>query len=187
MNKQAVVLASVLILASSSTWADNNWTWLAAGKEGYQTKPAISLLLGQIYPNGELENDTIGGLEFSLNSALLQPPSNRIRQQFSFSRAEENGVKISTLEMNPHYLVEVIPGFELGGGPGLGYVVVDRATGDGGVFALQLGLSMLYEGSSPLYLGAEMRYQFTAKDNFGTATKTDANNFRFAFKVGFSF
>lgn len=187
MKMQAAALASVLILASSTIQADDNWTWLAAGKDTYKAKPAISLLLGQIYPSGNLENDTIGGLELSLNCALLQPPRNRIRQQFSYSHAEENGEKITTLEMNPHYLVKVTPDFEIGGGPGLGYVVVDNATGDNGVFALQLGASMLYEGSSPLYLGAEMRYQFTAKDNFGAATKTDANNFRFAFKVGYSF
>lgn len=187
MKMQAAALASVLVFAGSTTQADGDWTWLAAGKEGYQAEPAISLLLGQIYPSGNLENDTIGGLELSLNCALLQPPRNRIRQQISFSLAEENGVKITNLEMNPHYLVKVTPGFEIGGGPGLGYVVVDNATGDNGVFALQLGVSMLYEGSSPLYLGAEMRYQFTAKDNFGAATKTDMNNFRFAFKVGFSF
>jgi len=186
MNKVMLTAASAaLLLAASGAHANDDWTFMAASKEGYKAEPTIAVMLGQMEPD-QGDSDTITGVELSLNCPMVQPPSNRIRQQISVTKFDDDVSKITNIELNPHYLVEVSPGLEIGGGPGLGYVMVDTPAKDESVFGLQLGVSAHYHGSSPLYLGAEMRYQFTTEADFG-AGDTDVNNLRYAVKVGYSF
>lgn len=188
MKKQNLVLAGVILLAAGSAQAADEWNWFAGWQDGYTAEPAVSVMLGQMDPGDNMDSGTISGIEFSLNCPLVQPPSNRIRQQVSFTSYDENGVEITSLEINPHYVVEVSPGLEIGGGPGLGYVMVDSGAGDGSVLALQLGVSAHYTLQSPLFIGAEARYQVTGEDDFGGGgPEDDVNNYRIALKVGYSF
>lgn len=187
MNKQKLTLAGIFLLAAGSAQAADEWTLLAGSQDGYKAEPAVSVMLGQMDPGDNMDSGTITGIELSLNCPLIQPPSNRIRQQVSVTSYDEQGVEITSIELNPHYVVEVSPGLEIGGGPGLGYVMVDNATSNDSVLALQLGVSAHYTLQSPLFIGAEARYQITAEDNFGAATKSDVDNFRFAIKAGYSF
>lgn len=184
-----IASAVAMTLVAGGAQAAPGWTWLAGTKPGYKVEPTVAAMLGRISPGDEFRSSTILGAELSLNCSLLQPPTHRIRQQLSFTRASTGGVKIHNYEINPHYVVQISPGFEIGGGPGLGYVTIDTPTGDGGVFGFQLGASAHYRGTGPLFVGAEMRYQFTGDDRFGGAgsPRTDANNFRFAIKAGYSF
>lgn len=186
MKSITLALSSAAMLVAGNAQAEG-WTWMAGSKDDYKAQPTISLLLGQMDPADSLDSDTISGIELSLNCPLLQPPTNRVRQQLSYTKYEDKGVEIASLELNPHYVVEVSPGLEIGGGPGLGYVMVDTANGDGDVFGLQFGVSAHYHGRSPLYLGADLRYQITGEDNFGAATESDVNNTRLTIKVGYSF
>ncbi len=188
--RTGIAIAIAMIFGATGAAQAQGWTWLAGTKPGYKAEPAVSLMLGRISPGDEFRSSSIVGAELSLNCPTLQPPSNRIRQQFSFTRASRGGVKTYNYEINPHYIVEVSPGFEIGGGPGLGYVTVDTPNGDGSVFGLQFGVSAHYQADrSPLFLGAEARYQFTTEDRFGGAgsPRTDVNNFRFAIKAGYRF
>jgi opacity protein-like surface antigen len=186
MKRLTLALAGTALLSSAAQAADQ-WTWLPVNKDDYQAQPSIALLMGQLDPSGKLDNETVGGLELSFNCPLLQPPSNRIRQQLSYTKYKKQGVeKIQNIELNPHYVVEISPGLEIGGGPGLGFVMVDKkGVGSGNVFAVQLGASLHYH-NGPLFLGAEARYQVTQKDNFGAATKSDVNNTRIMIKVGYN-
>ncbi len=166
----------------------SGWTILAGTKPGYTAEPTVSLMLGRMSPGDEFRSATIVGAELSLNCPLLQPPTNRVRQQISFVSYDKGRTEINSLEINPHYVVEVAPGLELGAGPGLGLVMVDTPGGDGTVLGLQFGASAHYHASSPLFIGAEARYQVTTEDRFGSGgPKTDVNNFRFAIKLGYSF
>ena len=176
--------AATLLLASTGAQA-SGWTWLAGAEEGYKAEPTVSLMLGQMEPD-DGDGDSISGIELSLNCPLVQPPSNRIRQQFSITSFDDDVTEITSIELNPHYVVEVSPGLEVGGGPGLGYVMVETPGADEAVFGLQLGVSAHYHGSGPLFVGAEARYQFTTEADFG-AGDADVNNTRVAVKLGYSF
>lgn len=107
------IITAIVLLAASSAQAADQWTWMAGSKEGY-TAHTVSLLAGQMDPGDNMDNDTIGGIELSLNCPLLQPPSNRIRQQLSYTKYDDQGVEIESIEINPHYVVEVQPGLEIG-------------------------------------------------------------------------
>lgn len=187
MKKITIALASAALLGAANVNAADELTWFAGWKDDYKAEPAVSVMLGQMDPGDNMDSDTISGIEFSLNCPLVKPPNNRIRQQISYTTYDDQGVEITSIELNPHYVVEVSPGLEIGGGPGLGYVMVDGAAGDGSVFGLQLGVSAHYTLQSPLFIGAEARYQITGEDDFGAATKSDVDNYRIALKVGYSF
>lgn len=191
MKRTTLALITTGLIGSGigAAQADGGWDLPAYNKPGYTVEPTLSLMLGRMSPGDDLRSAAIGGIEFSLNCPTLQPPTNRIRQQFSFTRYDKNDIEINSLEINPHYVVEVAPGLEVGGGPGLGWLMVDTPTGDGNVFALQFGASAHYFAMDPLFFGAEARYQVTTEDRFFGAgsEKTDVNNFRFALKVGYSF
>lgn len=187
MKRTLTMMLAASTLLSASAYAEG-WTFLAGGKPGYSAEPALSLMAGQMSPQPSgMKDGTLTGLEFSLNCPLLQPPSNRIRQQLSVTRYDESGVKVTNIELNPHYVVEVSPGLELGGGPGLGYLMADTAARDPGLWGLSIGVSAHYFAMGPLFLGAEYRYQVTTEEDFGGASKDNLNNGRFAVKVGYSF
>lgn len=185
------ILSSVVIagLMLSATANAEGWTFLAGGQDNYTAEPTISLLVGQMSPSKSgIDNDSITGIELSLNCPLLQPPTNRIRQQVSITKYDKSGVKITNIELNPHYVVEVSPGLELGGGPGLGYVMADTPNKNPNFWGLGIGLSAHYTAMAPLFLGAEYRYQATTQESFASGQgKDNLDNSRFDIKVGYSF
>ena len=179
-----IAISSALAIVSANIQAEESWTWLAVTKDGYVAEPAISVMLGTLDPdvNG-VDSDTITGIELSLNCPLVQPPSNRIRQQVSFVTYDNDGFEITSIELNPHYVIETSPGLELGFGPGLGYVMAESNGLDDSALALQLGVSAHYTAMGPLFIGAEARMQVT--DDFDGGDGID--NLRVGVKVGYSF
>ena len=188
MKRSLTVMLAGSMLMSAAAHA-GEWTFLAGVKPDYKAEPALSVIAGQMSPGiSGMKDGTITGIELSLNCPLLQPPTNRIRQQVSLTQYDESGTKITNIELNPHYVVEVLPGLELGGGPGLGYIMTDTPALDPNLWGLSVGLSAHYTAMGPLFLGAEYRYQVTSKKNFGGSIgKDNLNNGRFDIKVGYSF
>ena len=189
MKKNIVGLLVGSLLLPVVAQADDGWTFLAGTKDGYTAEPTISLLAGQMAPGTSgVDSGSMSGIELSLNCPLLQPPTNRIRQQASLTQYDKAGIKITNFEINPHYVVEVSPGLEVGGGPGLGYVTTDTANKNPSFWGLNVGLSAHYTAMAPLFIGAEYRYQMTSKEDFGgSAGKDNLDNTRFDIKIGYSF
>ncbi len=187
MKKQtSFALLTTLLLSSGTALAQGPWNFLAGMDIDYVAEPTLALMIGNLNPdiNGA-NNDTVSGVEFSLNCPLLQPPSNKIRQQISYTRYSDSGLKISSFELNPHYVIEMTPGVGVGFGPGIGYVKAEVANQSESMLALQLGVSLHYNVMEKLFLGAEARYQATQNDNF--AGQKGADNFRGTIKVGYNF
>ncbi len=176
MKKRVLATAVGMLVVSMSASAEG-WKLFAGKDAGFVLEPTVSVMAGMMSPK-EGDSGKILGAEVSFNCPLLQPPTNRIRQQVSFAQYDENGAKLSSIEINPHYIVEVYPGLSVGAGPGFGYVLVDAAGVDN-AFAGQLGASVHYNVSKRFFVGGDMRYQFT--DN------SDINNSRMALKLGVSF
>jgi len=182
----AAIIAGSTFVAVTASAAD--WNFLAGAEPGYKAEPTVSLMFGRMFPDTTgMKDGNITGLELSLNCPLLQPPTNRIRQQVSYTQYDESGTKIKNFEINPHYVVEVSPGLELGGGPGLAYISTDTSANNPNFWGLNLGLSAHYRGLGPVFIGAEYRYQFTTEKDFGNGVKDNLNNGRFDVKVGYDF
>ena len=162
MNKKAIAIAVVAALGLTSQAASaKGWTVLAGLEDGYTPEPTVSVIGGV-----SKGNVAIYGAEFSLNCPLLQPPTNKIRQQASYVYADGQ----NNIQLNPHYVVEVSKNLWIGAGPALGV-----GFGNSTNFAAGLGASAHYE-MGPLFLGAESGYTYT----------TDSGAWRALAKVGFN-
>ena len=188
MNKKSLgVLMGASMLVASGVHAEG-WTFLPVTQSGYRAQPALSLLYGRMTPSATgFKDGNFTGLEVAFDCPLLQPPTNRIREQLSYVHYSEGNKDIDSVEINPHYVVEVSPGFEIGGGPGLAYILTNTPANDPSLWGLNIGLSAHYAPMGHLFLGAEYRYQITSDEDFGNGIKEDLNNGRFDIKVGYRF
>lgn len=175
--------AAVAALTISGLAQASAWNFPAVTTAGYTAEPTVALLGGALDPDIDgASSDTLYGIELSLNCPLIQPPSNRIRQQLSLTRFDDQGVEITSLEMNPHYVVPVAENLELGFGPGFGVMWVDSGDQSETLLGVQAGVSLHYRRDG-FFVGAEARYQLTSEEDFG-AGDTDINNSRVLLKVG---
>ncbi len=182
-------LVAVGLAVSMQGVQAEGWSFLPYKDAGFEAKPTLAVLYGTFDPDLEgADSDAAVGVELAFDCILLQPPSNRLRQQVSFVTYEDDaaGLEVSTLEINPHYTIDIASGLALGFGPGLGYVMADAKVGeDADLLALQVGGSLQYY-RGPLYAGVEARYQFTESEAIG-GTQDDLDNFRALAKVGLNF
>jgi hypothetical protein len=176
----------VALLQAGSVHAADSWNLLPAADEGYQAQPTVALLGGQLDPaESGLDSATATGVELSLNCPLLAAPGGTIRQQLSYVRYDKDDVEITTIEINPHYMIDVADNLQVGFGPGLGYVSIDTPAGDDAALALQFGGSVQYR-LGRIYLGAEARWQWAGDVEIAN-TDVSPDNTRVLAKVGFNF
>lgn len=186
MNKNVLAIAvGSLVFSMSANAEGKGWNWLAGADDRFVAEPTASILLGSMKPK-DGNSGSVTGIELSFNCPLLQPPTNKIRQQLSFAQYDEGGTEVSSIEINPHYVVEVSPGLLVGGGPGLGYISVDTAAKDTNMLALQFGGSVHYSVSDSVFVGGEARYQLTEDDDIGGSVQ-GLDNWRIALKAGINF
>lgn len=188
-KKYPEVVAGVLLGLGmwGSAQAAEGWRFLPVMQPGFQAKPTIAGTYGVLDPDVDgAGSGSAMGVELSFDCILLQTPGNRLRQQLSYTRYDEDGVEIRSLELNPHYVFDLGGGLQLGFGPGLGYVQADADTGeDADMLALQAGGSVHYRRGM-LFLGLDARYQVTQAEDVG-AGDDGADNFRALAKVGVNF
>lgn len=153
----------------------------------YTFQPTIALMTGTLDQDiaGD-DSDTVTGIELGINCPLLTTPNNRIRQRISVSSFDNDTVEIGSFELNPHYMIKVTEGLELGFGPGLGYVQAELGAEDDSTWAVQLGFSAEYRRDM-LFAGAEIRHQITGDVDLGGGAETDLENTRVMFKIGVDF
>jgi len=181
------ISAALLTSFSTTSFAEKSWQFFPGVNDDFIFDPTISIMAGQMRPSLKIGDAAIGtGIELSINCPLLQPPTNRIRQQISYFNYKDSDSTIITVEVNPHYVFEVMPKLEIGAGPGFGYVSADVNGKTANMGAFQLGGSIHYR-ISRFFIGAEGRYQWTTEGKIGTGTEDGAKNAKAALKLGFDF
>jgi len=180
MKKGLLISGLLAAMGFAHSAAAEGWTFFAGKQEGFKAEPIVSVLYGNMDFDGA--DGAITGVELSLNCPLLQPPTNRIRQQASITSYDDSGVTMTNFEINPHYVVKVADDLEVGGGIGLGYILSDDVPDQLG---FQIGASAHYTGL-PVFLGAEWRMQTTSPAD-PDAPDMDMDNSRWTVKVGYAF
>jgi len=190
MTKKLNIFTVVLFLItfSSLSFADKGWRILAGMEEDFVHETTASIIAGALGPkdNGTGDAGLAYGVELSFNCPLLQPPTNKIRQQVSFLQYSDGDSTIQSVQINPHYVVEVAPKLWLGGGPGFGYVRADVAKKTANLVAAQVGASAGYS-IDKIFIGAEARYQLTQNSHVGSGKDNGAHNWQTIVKVGYNF
>jgi hypothetical protein len=176
------IITTAILLAAIGVQAE--WSMLPVTEATYKPDPIVSLKVGSLkstHANSEALTTT--GVEANFECPLLKGTA-PIRQQLSYNRGEESGATTSTIEVNPHYMVNLAENLNLGFGPGFGVIMMDAPGLSKNIGALQLGTSIQYL-TGPLYAGAEVRYQYTEQVAFGT--EKGINNTMTSAKVGYKF
>jgi len=161
------------------------WVLGPAFKDGW--KPEFTLAaVGGVMDADHAGSDLYAGVEFSLNCPWFQPPKGVIRQQFNIGTYDDNGLEITSYEMNPNYFMTLSPNLTLGIGPGIGYARASYKDGPTeGLWSVQASANLNYR-SGPLFLGAGARYQDTQDDTLAPGVK-GADNWLINAKAGINF
>jgi hypothetical protein len=190
MKKIAVVfaLAGLGLAQGGVAWGAGSGGVLApAVRPGWTPQLMLGDPAGCLEPGaGEVGGDAISGVQPSLGCTGLQPSGGSIRPQLNINRFANDGVRLTTTEMNPRYFMNVAPGLALGLGPGLGYVQTQTDAGKGpDLWAVQIGADLDYR-QGPLFLGVGTRYQWTENGRIG-ASSIGADNWLTTLKLGVKF
>ncbi len=185
MKKQLYALALFPVFALSGSALADGWVMGPAFKDGW--KPEFTLAaVGGVMDVDKTDNDAYWGAEFSLNCPWFQPPKGVIRQQFNIGRYDNDGLKLTSFEMNPNYFMTLAPNWALGIGPGIGYAKADVQGGDDeGLWSIQASVNLNYR-NGPLFAGLGARYQDTQDKKLAPGVE-GADNWLVSAKVGINF
>lgn len=179
----AITLLSSLVFPVTAT--AEGWVLGPVFKDGWDPEFTLAAVGGSLDAD-----DTDGGLykgvEFSLNCPWFQPPKGAIRQQFNIGRYDNDGLEMTSFEMNPNYFMSLAPNWTLGVGPGVGYA---RASfnngGTEGLWSIQASANLNYR-NGPLFAGVGARYQNTQDKNLAAGVD-GADNWLISAKLGVNF
>ena len=142
-------------------------------------------MIGQFDPE-DADSSSLMGVEVSMECPLLQPASHRIRQQISLTQVDDDGLTVSSIELNPHHMFQLSPQFEAGFGPSLGVAKAEADGDDATEFTYGLGVSARFDITPQLFIGAELRKAWMGDMTLNGGTG-NLGNTRAAVKVGYQF
>jgi len=190
MNKIKSLALSMLI-TSTSSFAGDEFKFLPIfSDDNYKGNIEVAAVLGTMnHKTQGLDNGLTYGVELSFDCPVFTlPGKNLLRQQLNLNRYDENGVSITSIEMNPYYFVDMDKDLKLGFGPGIGAMNVKPDTSSSEwLFTVQASAGIKYYMDAA-FVGADIRYQWTSENDFnGMSQKQDLDNTRVLFKAGYAF
>lgn len=185
MKIKLSTLSLLSAVALSGSALAEGWVMGPAFKDGWNPEFTLAAVGGSMDVD-HAGSDLYTGLELSLNCPWFQPPTGAIRQQFNIGTYDNNGIEITSFEMNPNYFMTLAPNLTLGVGPGVGYVRASDMNGPTeGLWSVQASANLNYR-NGPLFLGAGARYQDT-RDKTLSPGVSGADNWLVSAKVGINF
>ena len=184
MRKSLLSVVVLSLLSSSATAFAEGWKMFPVKDADYQAKASVAIIAGQSKFDGS--DQGVKGLEASFTCPLIKLPKHSIRQQLSYTTSKEDGIKVKSLEMNPHHMFQVNNKLQVGVGPSLGVTKLESNGKDDSVLSYGVGASVRYDITRKVFIGAETRYAWTDEANLN-GVKDDINNRRSTVKVGFNF
>lgn len=79
------ISTAILTTFSTTSWSEGSWKFFPGTQDDFIFDPTISAMAGHMIVSESVGEAAIGmGVELSINCPLVQPPTNRVRQQVSF-------------------------------------------------------------------------------------------------------
>ncbi len=183
--KQIILTASLLL--ATLVHAQRETTLLpVVNSADYTPAPAVALLVGYGEVEKAYDGDYMYGVEVSLACPALQLSMYDIRQQISLVYQSDHGLRMTSLEFNPHVLFNLDEKVQLGVGPGFGVIVTDADESDV-ILGINVGASIRYTIDATYFVGAEARYQWTTDAELSKGYERSLDNYRTLIKVGMHF
>ena len=190
INKAILALISLFVISNTLIAASDEMKFFPIfTDENWKAKVEVAAVSGHMDFQGKgVDSGAISGIELSFECPVFTiPGENTIRQQLELSQYDKNGLRITTIEMNPYYHINLSDNLVWGFGPGIGAMNADAdGNKDQWLFTVQAGTGLKYY-MGDIILGADIRYQWTAEKDIGSGSKQDLDNTRFLLKVGYRF
>jgi len=184
MKMKRIILAASLLAATLNA---GEWGILPVLDADYKSEHGFALLVGYQQPSESGVDGALAyGVEASINCPLLKVPVNYIRQKLSVSYSDNDGLKLTSIEINPYYRMPIATDLEVGVGPSLGATIVKSGSLSDTVFGYGAGADIEYDINN-IYVAFEARYQLTSDVDFGSGIGGNIDNFRGMAKVGYKF
>jgi opacity protein-like surface antigen len=180
----SVFLGTALLSAASLSAADEFKAFPIFTDKNWKANIEVAAVAAHVnFDRSEVKDGMAYGLDLSFDCPVFTLPGDHLlRQQLTLSRYEKNGLKVTTIEMNPYYFVDLSKDLVLGFGPGIGGVHADVEGGESQwLFAVQAGAGLKYYIDDFL-IGLDLRYQWTAEKELG-----ELDNTRLLLKAGYRF
>jgi hypothetical protein len=184
MRTQSALLGLLFAVAAAPALAEGEWKTLPVLDPAYKADLTLSALVGSMNPQ-HVSSDSSVGAELAFNCILLEPPTGIIRSKISVNRFSNDGLKLTTYEVNPRWTFNVDKNLSVGFGPGIGYVDAKAGGNTKGLWAGQLGADMDYR-IGQINLGLAARWQGTQNRTIATGVK-GADNTLIEAKIGYAF
>ncbi len=145
--------------------------------------PAIAII-GGVMDIDHTESDWKGfyGAELSFNCLF----SDKIRQQIQITNYDNDGIQMLQANINPHYMIDIAEGTQIGFGPTLGIAKVEIGNEDDTIFTYGVGASVRKNITQNFFVGAEAKYEWTTDATLNGVDEYFDNAKVFA-KVGYQF
>ena len=195
MKKSLKILSAILTctVLSTSVYAKSDELVILPifTNDKWEANLEVAAVAGYMnFDRSGIDSGTVYGAEISFDCPVFTlPGDNLLRQQLAVSRYDKNGLKVTTIEINPYYFIDLSDKLVFGFGPGIGGVHGDPDNGkDQWLFSVQAGAGLKYY-INDFIVGADLRYQWTAEKNFSNTggQKEDLDNARFLLKAGYRF
>jgi hypothetical protein len=183
MRIQFVVTGFCCAIVAAPALA-GQWSVMPVLDSSYQAQPTLSVLAGSMNPDHATSDTTLGG-EVAFNCILLQPPVGVIRSKLSVTRFSNDGLQLTSYEVNPRWMFSVDKNLSVGFGPGFGYVDAKTAGNTTGMWAGQVGADLDYRIGA-INLGLAARWQGTQDRTIAPGQK-GVNNTLVEAKLGYNF
>lgn len=191
VSKIKNILLSMAVLSTASFAGDEFKVLPFFLDDDYKAHVEVAAVVGYMdFDRSKVDEGAVYGLELSFDCPVFTlPGDNLLRQQLNVNRYSENGLKITTIEMNPYYFIDLADDLSLGFGPGIGAMHADSDNAkDQWLFTVQAGAGLKYYIDKNILVGADIRYQWTAeKDVDGSGKHKDLDNMSLLMKVGYAF
>lgn len=190
ISKLKNVLLS-LIISSTGLLAGDEFKFLPIfSDDEYKFNFEVAAIVGIAdYDKNGIDSGAVYGIDVSFDCPVFTlPGDNLLRQQLSINRFDENGLKVTSYEMNPYYFIDLSDDLVFGFGPGIGMINAeqDNGTGDKWLFTYQAGAGIKYY-IDKIVIGADIRYQWTKEKDFGSGYEENLDNAKMLVKVGYAF
>ncbi|MGC2166276.1 MAG: hypothetical protein WA632_09710 [Gallionella sp.] len=180
----ANALLGLSIVTFSVSAFGGDWKFFPVRDANFKPDMSLSLVSGNMNPS-HIGSGSYAGIELALNCLALQPPSGVIRTKISLGSYDHNGMRLTSVEINPRWTTNLSPGLTIGVGPGVGYVRANTLGQSTSMAALQIGADLDYRiGALNLGLGA--RWQNTRNKSIATGVN-GVDNTLIQGKIGVNF
>ena len=110
----------------SATATAGDWKFLPVLDSAYKPDMTFYISGGSLTPaNSGSSSGVYAGAELDFNCLLMQPPTGVIRSKISYGQFNQNGLMLSTVEVNPRWTMDIQNNLTAGVGPGIGYLRAD--------------------------------------------------------------